>query len=121
MIEAADIKIAVLQVALGIKALEDKALFDKLEEFWISAYSRGRADARDWIKCSDRLPTEGGSYIVFAPSADLDKPLITNAWYEPQGGKHMPGWQLLPKVWCAAITHWMPLPTAPDGRAESDK
>lgn len=44
MIEPADIKIAVLQVALGIKALEDKELFDKLEEFWISAYARGRAD-----------------------------------------------------------------------------
>jgi hypothetical protein len=45
MIEAADIKIAVLQVALGIKALEDKELFYKLEEFWISAYARGREDA----------------------------------------------------------------------------
>ena len=45
MIDPADIKIAVLQIALGIKALEDKQLFDKLEEFWISAYARGRSDA----------------------------------------------------------------------------
>jgi hypothetical protein len=45
MIDPADIKIAVLQIALGIKALEDKQLFDKLEEFWISAYARGREDA----------------------------------------------------------------------------
>jgi hypothetical protein len=47
MVEVADIKIAVLQVALGIKSLEDKELFDKLEEFWISAYKRGRDDASD--------------------------------------------------------------------------
>lgn len=44
MIDTADIKIAVLQVAMGIKALEDKALFEKLEEFWIAAYAAGRAD-----------------------------------------------------------------------------
>lgn len=47
MIEVADIKIAVLQVALGIKALEDKELFDKLEEFWVSAYKHGREDAKE--------------------------------------------------------------------------
>jgi hypothetical protein len=46
VVETAEIKIAVLHLALGIKALEDKALFDRLEEFWISAYARGRADAR---------------------------------------------------------------------------
>jgi hypothetical protein len=45
MIEPVDIKLAVLKVALGIKALEDKDLFETLEEFWISAYARGRRDA----------------------------------------------------------------------------
>ena len=44
MIAAADVKIAVLQIALGIKSLEDSELFLKLEEFWYSAYFRGRAD-----------------------------------------------------------------------------
>lgn len=46
MIDAADIKIAVLKVALGIKALEDKELFEKLEEFWISAYGEGLKEGR---------------------------------------------------------------------------
>ena len=63
MIEAADIKIAVLQVALGIKALEDRDLFDKLEEFWISAYRRGREDAEshsDDVGTSRSGPTKNG-------------------------------------------------------------
>jgi hypothetical protein len=44
MIHAADVKIAVLRAALGIKSLEDKELFEKLEQFWYSAYQRGRQD-----------------------------------------------------------------------------
>jgi len=44
MIAAADVKIAVLQIALGIKSLEDSELLLKLEEFWYSAYFRGRED-----------------------------------------------------------------------------
>ena len=42
MVDIAEVKIAVLQCALGIKSLEDKELFERLEQFWISAYARGR-------------------------------------------------------------------------------
>lgn len=74
-----------------------------------------------WIKCSDRLPVDGGSVMVYAPSADLDCPLITTAWYEPPDSTHeLKGWQLLPKVWCEAITHWMPNPAPPvEGGSEN--
>jgi hypothetical protein len=40
----ADIKIEVLKVSLGIKSLEDKELFERLEQFWIDAYAKGRRD-----------------------------------------------------------------------------
>jgi hypothetical protein len=49
MIDVGDIKIAVLQVAFGIKALEDKELFEKLEQFWISAYKQGCADTGEAV------------------------------------------------------------------------
>lgn len=42
MIDIADVKIAVLQCAMGIKSLQDKELFERLEKFWISAYALGR-------------------------------------------------------------------------------
>jgi hypothetical protein len=63
-----------------------------------------------WIKCSDRLPSESGKYIILAPSADPDKPLITIAWFEPSV---VFGWSLLTPHWIIATTHWMPLPTPP--------
>jgi hypothetical protein len=61
MVEPADVKIAVLQVALGIKSLEDKELFEKLEEFWLTAYARGRADAHPVAKvgCKNFAPRGG--------------------------------------------------------------
>lgn len=67
----------------------------------------------DWISVKDRLPDTPGPKIVYAASCDPDKPMINMAWFEPEGTGNMPGWQLLPKVWCEAITHWMPLPEPP--------
>jgi hypothetical protein len=66
-----------------------------------------------WISCSERLPETAGTYPVFAPSADESKPLRSVAWFEPEGTGNMLGWQLLPEMWCAAITHWMQWPGDP--------
>ena len=62
-----------------------------------------------WVPVSERLPDKDALYIVHAPSADPEKPMIHVAWYEPNGY----GWSILPKVWIDAITHWMPMPDAP--------
>jgi len=63
----------------------------------------------NWTSIEERLPDDA-LCLVYAPSADPDKPLINTAWYDKTYG-----WSLLPKVWCDAITHWMPLPEPPEG------
>lgn len=60
-----------------------------------------------------RVPETSGSKLVYAPSADPEKPLICCAWYEAEGTENEPGWSLLPAHWLAAITHWMELPAPP--------
>lgn len=60
----------------------------------------------EWISRAEREPSEGGKYWVFAPSADEDKPFYAVAWFEPPDSQHMKGWQMLPAMWCEAITHW---------------
>lgn len=54
-------------------------------------------------------PTADMLYLVYAPSADPDRPLIHVAWWDIEGGH----WSLLPSAWLSAITHWMPLPAPP--------
>jgi hypothetical protein len=61
-----------------------------------------------WIDVRSEQPKAEGSYLVYAPSADIDKPLVAIAWFTPGEG-----WSLLPQCWCNAITHWMPLPHNP--------
>ena len=63
----------------------------------------------EWIAIKDRLPEKDGPYLVFAESADPNKPFIQIAWCEPNDY----GWSLIPTVWVNALTHWMPLPTRP--------
>ena len=64
----------------------------------------------EWISVKERLPKRDSLYIIFAPSADKNKPLKQCAWYDPSGY----GWSLLPIVWIKAITHWMELPEDPE-------
>ena len=58
--------------------------------------------AIDWIPIKDRLPEEDGKYLIHAPSADKEKPLIALAWYDPKGF----GWSGIVAVWLKNITHW---------------
>lgn len=62
-----------------------------------------------WISVKDRMPDKDGMVLIYAPSADEDKPLICCAWYDPSGF----GWSLIVGAWGEAITHWMPLPEPP--------
>ena len=68
-----------------------------------------------WISVTDRLPEEEGLYLIYAPSADPEKPLIFSAWWHlsdnPEWYKR---WGLV-KMWSDAVTYWMPLPDPPGG------
>lgn len=39
-----------------------------------------------WIDVRSEQPKAEGSYLVYAPSADIDKPLVAIAWFTPGGG-----------------------------------
>lgn len=62
-----------------------------------------------WIAMKDRTPEQEGTYLIYAPSADPDSPLIFVAWWSL--GDKM--WHLIPAHWARAVTHWMPLPAPP--------
>jgi hypothetical protein len=62
-----------------------------------------------WRKLNEQVPPEDGKYIVYAPSADDEKPLIAMAWWHAEAN----AWGLLPQVWCDGIEQWMPLPSRP--------
>jgi|GEM_PF-4010023 len=62
----------------------------------------------EWVECSKAMPPDNALYLVYAPSCDPEKPMISLAWYEPNGF----GWSLT-HVWCEAITHWARLPKRP--------
>ena len=72
-------------------------------------------DDRDWVPCLEAMPAQETSYLVHAPSADPDEPMISLAWYRPGYG-----WSGLPRVWCDAITHWMRKPNPPKGGPSRD-
>lgn len=63
-----------------------------------------------WIKCSERLPEEEGSYYVYNPNGFRgNKKVIYTEFIAGHGG--------FKTFWCPLgdqITHWMPLPDGPD-------
>lgn len=63
----------------------------------------------EWIPVNNALPTEPGSYLVFAPTMNEAMPFITVAWFEPYWSTKMVGWQLIPTVFIDSITHWCEL------------
>jgi len=60
-----------------------------------------------WISVKDRLPEDE---FVLVCACMGEKPLIISAWCNNTGDK--PTWSLVDPV-ADAITHWMPLPEAP--------
>ena len=67
-----------------------------------------------WRKLSDGPPPKSGPYIIHAPSADPDAPLICIAWWEDGSTPPLSkGWSLMIDSFIPAITHWMPLPEPP--------
>lgn len=83
--------------------LEDE-LYQKIRDL------ETRLEASTWREIAVHgLPKVDAPCIVYAESADPDKPMIYQAWYDPSFG-----WSLLPRVWIDAITHWMPMPKPPN-------
>lgn len=71
------------------------------------------AQAYEWVEIADGgLPTEEGWYIVFAESADPDRPLLTQVFYDQEQG-----WGLV-DAWKNAVTHWCSLPSRPYPKTE---
>lgn len=61
----------------------------------------------EWIKCSDRLPTEQGRYLVYMDELGV----MTCAWRgidNPDRPFEHTGWKLPYE-----FSHWMPLPPEP--------
>lgn len=62
----------------------------------------------NWISVNDRLSEHDSSYLIYAPSADPERPFTRIAWYNPSFR-----WDLWPQAWINAITHWMEVPGPP--------
>lgn len=74
-----------------------------------------------WIKCSDRLPTEYGSYLVFiwkCSSLGSSKYIWCNHFWERVDGEPGGNWVNVHED--EMITHWMPLPTPPNPEAKEE-
>ena len=66
--------------------------------------------ASKWIASKYRLPEQEGIYLVYAASADPDRPLIVTAFWSNDNPR---GWLGLVEIWAKAISHWQPLPSPP--------
>lgn len=59
------------------------------------------AEQSKWIKCSDRLPKESGTYLCFLNSCKVTSVYFNSEkWNELWGNREIPVkyWQLLPKL-----------------------
>ena len=65
-----------------------------------------------WISVEEAMPREDALYLVYSPSANIEKPFIGKARFNPDNDL---GWSFdIIKTWLAsAITYWMPLPEPP--------
>ena len=70
----------------------------------------------NWVRCADELPDAtrpGHPYLVYAESADPEKPLYAVCYYWPDDPPES-RWGPLPGIWSRAITHWARLSPPPD-------
>jgi len=65
---------------------------------------------QEWHRWPEEKPPEDGPYMIHAPSADPQKPMISLAWYNPAKDE----WSALPKTWTSAIDAWMFIPPPPE-------
>ncbi|WP_158783709.1 DUF551 domain-containing protein [Pantoea sp. BAV 3049] len=68
-------------------------------------YTAPPAPAQKWIKCSDELPQFEGEYIVYET---LNNRVAHDYWMEPEPAEGF--WN----HYDTSVTHWMPLPAAPE-------
>ena len=69
----------------------------------------------EWIKCSERLPEESGTYLTI----NMDRPYLN--MYPIHYSAKWRGWDCLDytdgeleaRAYEMKVTHWMPLPDAP--------
>jgi hypothetical protein len=66
-----------------------------------------------WIQFNTQKPSDDGMHLIYAPSADPQRPFIATAWWSEPNQQ----WEMLIDYWANAVTHWMPLPTPPAASA----
>ena len=64
-----------------------------------------------WISVKDRLPDEDGLFLIYKLGKPWTPSISTCQYNSKPGGSHR--WTHL--HWSSTITHWMPLPKAPEG------
>lgn len=78
-----------------------------------SDYCKGWNDAVDampkWISVEERLPKESGRYIVRFPSGNIDSVTYSRMHNAFNASDMLPH-----KNNAMTVTHWMPLPSAPE-------
>src|SRR5690554_4079074 len=62
----------------------------------------------EWVSVKSAEPQEG-YWLVYAPSADEEKPLRTCAWWHAEEKR----WGLIHPYWAKSITHWAEWPEDP--------
>ncbi|ELQ6142748.1 DUF551 domain-containing protein [Cronobacter sakazakii] len=101
-------KVAADWIKEGYSAREYVKL-DRLQEAMTQG-SSGEADG--WIPCSERMPEDGTD----ADGNAIGYLVLYEAGKEPNGGFNVGVWNVtyLRSWWRGYVTHWMPLPAAPE-------
>ena len=83
-----------------------------------AAWEAGRKARQDWIPVDERLPDIGKRVpVIDADYMNEKQPLIAYR-YETTNSKDGWFWQFLGESKLVLITHWMPLPPAPEADDE---
>jgi hypothetical protein len=71
--------------------------------------------AGQWIRCEERMPDGGRVVLVF----DVSQSVVMLAWRDRSNPVWFPAGGLVRPL-AAEVTHWMPLPPAPESRGFDD-
>lgn len=96
---------------MAIEALNDWTEYS--DKLWKNAYERGKAEALEWILCSEKLPSESGTYLTTTAKGAV----CTDHYYANSvdiGGRHWSHHKHREPV------AWMPLPEPYNRGAENE-
>ena len=82
-----------------IKALPSKQpdLSSYNDKLWRAEYERGKAEAQQWIPCSERLPEKEAYYLITYGGAVTWQHWLHNRWYGIGDPERVTAWMPLPE------------------------